>query len=119
MNDNIIDIKENYSIIVENNFINKKLNISILCPINRTGLISCIKFFSLFFYSVSTSRISTDIIISLVLLIISLITLVFIIAYHRYVSNIYKDNDFGFIKLFENICERSTDGKGSYIDVKN
>ncbi len=31
----------------------------------------------------------------------------------------HKDNDFGFIKLFENICETSTDGKGNYIDVKN
>jgi hypothetical protein len=36
-------VKENYSVVVENNLIgsnsNEKINISILCPITRIGLI--------------------------------------------------------------------------------
>lgn len=40
---NIIDVKDNYSVVVENNLIdsnsNEKVNVSILCPITRIGLI--------------------------------------------------------------------------------
>ncbi|CAF0933103.1 unnamed protein product [Rotaria sordida] len=160
----IFDIKENYSIIVENNLIgsdkNEKINISILCSINRLAPIN------------RNNRISNNIIIiitiSLILLSIILIGLVFFIIYQKglmsncyhillhyinsfrknhhprsrlvqinnstneniekkfdinyeefdtisipiqqfpsYVKYMHKDNDFGFIRLFENIGDLS------------
>ncbi|CAF4719077.1 unnamed protein product, partial [Rotaria sp. Silwood2] len=46
----MIDVKENYSIIVENNLIgsnkNEKLNISILCSINRIDGLHNLYYFS-------------------------------------------------------------------------
>ncbi|CAF3467601.1 unnamed protein product [Rotaria sp. Silwood1] len=156
----IFDVKENYSIMVENNLIgsnkSEKLNISILCSINRLAPIN------------RNNRISNSIIISLIVLSIILTALVFVIAYQRglmstcyrvllhhinslrknhhprpcfvqinnstnenveknvdinyeefdtisipinqfpaYVKNMHKNNDFGFIRLFENICDLS------------
>jgi hypothetical protein len=87
-----MDVTGNYSVIVENNLIgsdtNEKLNISILCPITRTGLGFCIIFPKIFIvvYTVSVnqnSRISNGVIIGLVLLVISLVILVVFITYQK------------------------------------
>ncbi|CAF1595292.1 unnamed protein product [Adineta ricciae] len=147
----ITDVKENYSIIVENTLIdgdlNDRLNISILCSMNRIVTIK------------QSNLLLNSIIIVLVVLIICLTIVAFVIAYqkgllpncrrflHRYaysfrknhhsrsittqmnhspirnnheefdsmsislnqfpahVASLHKDNDFGFIQLFEDICE--------------
>jgi hypothetical protein len=79
-----MDVKENYSVIVENNFRNEKLNISILCSIARTGLeMSTVLFKLSFLYSVPVYRISAGIIIGVILLIIVVITLIILILYQK------------------------------------
>lgn len=54
----IIDVKENYSVTVESHLVgsssNDKINVSILCPITRIGLIESFPFHSIAF-SFSTS----------------------------------------------------------------
>ncbi|CAF3684143.1 unnamed protein product [Rotaria sordida] len=167
---NVIDVKDNYSVIVENNLIgsnsNEKINISILCPITRIALISGINV-------KRENRILGGIIVGLILSILSLIALALLIAYRKgfmpdcrrmilhyvylirkkhhprsnlvqtngsidgnisngntinyldgnykdfdstsipinqfaaYVARMHKDGDFGFVRLFEDICEVS------------
>ena len=99
---NIIDLKENYSVIVENNLLgsasNEKINISILCPITRTGLLN-LEESRLVLIGCSLipaalpranvkreSRILGGIIVGLILSIISLTALAFFIAYRKYVE---------------------------------
>ncbi|CAF3333766.1 unnamed protein product [Rotaria socialis] len=167
---NVIDVKDNYSVIVENNLIgsnsNEKINISILCPITRIAAISRVN-------AKRENRILFGIVAGLVLSIISLIALAFFIAYRKglmpdcrrmilhyaylirkkhhprsnlvqangsidgnasnansvnyfdanykdfdstsipinqftgYVGRMHKDGDFGFVRLFEDVCEVS------------
>lgn len=50
---NVVDVKDNYSVVVENDLINgnsnEKVNVSILCPITRIGLLGLLLMF--FFFS--------------------------------------------------------------------
>ena len=96
---NIIDLKENYSVIVENNLLgsasNEKINVSILCPITRTGLLSIgesdpalieCSLISAILPRANVkreSRILGGIIVGLILSIISLTALAFFIAYRK------------------------------------
>lgn len=96
---NIIDLKENYSVIVENNLLgsvsNEKINVSILCPITRTGLLSIgrpdpaligCSLISAVLPRANVkreSRILGGIIVGLILSIISLTALAFFIAYRK------------------------------------
>ncbi|UJR31355.1 hypothetical protein I4U23_018851 [Adineta vaga] len=167
---NVIDVKDNYSVIVENDLIdsnsNEKVNVSILCPITRIAAVprASVK---------RENRILGGVIAGLVLSIISLTALAFFIAYRKglmpdcrrmilhyvylirkkhhprsnlvqingsidgngsngtsvdyfegnhkefdstsipinqfsgYVARMHKDGDFGFVRLFEDICEVS------------
>ncbi len=93
----IIDVKENYSVTVENNLIgsnlNEKINVSILCPITRIGLMELISIsieIILFFLAPIVranvkrdNRILGGIIAGLILSIISLTVLAFFIAYRK------------------------------------
>ncbi|CAF1307408.1 unnamed protein product [Adineta steineri] len=167
---NVIDVKDNYSVIVENNIIdnnsNEKINVSILCPITRIAPSPRI-------HVKRENRILGGIIAGLILSIISLTALAVFIAYRKglmpdcrrmilryvylirkkhhprsnlvqingsiegnvsngnsvnyfdanykefdstsiainqfanYVARMHKDGDFGFVRLFEDICEVS------------
>ncbi len=91
----IIDVKENYSVTVENNLIgsnsNEKINVSILCPITRIGLIKLLRIIILLFLLAPMARVNVKrdnrilggIIAGLILSIISLTALAFFIAYRK------------------------------------
>ncbi len=91
----IIDVKENYSVTVENNLIgsnsNEKINVSILCPITRIGLIKLLRIIILLFLLAPMARANVKrdnrilggIIAGLILSIISLTALAFFIAYRK------------------------------------